>query len=315
MTHTKENNEKRVVRVPVATLWTAPDSPREIDQTSLTASASMRDWLKVLDDDQKRELCDENLVQSQLLIGEEVWVDEWVGDWAKVVVPSQPSKKDKRGYPGYIPISQLVKTDEADWNSNERAVVHKKQAWLYNGAEEPLMEVSYLTSLPVIEEKDAFVKVLYPDGVGYFASEDVAVQTKHETKAKGSGEDLIRSGEAFVGLPYFWGGMSAFGYDCSGLAYNMHKAFHYEIPRDATDQAKSGTNVALDDLQAGDLLFFAYEEGQGRIHHVGFYYGENKMLHSPNVGKSIEIIDLEGTVYEKELCVARRYWSETEEPS
>ncbi|GEN52471.1 C40 family peptidase [Halobacillus faecis] len=315
MTQTKENPEKRVVRVPVATLWTASDSPRAVDQTSLTASASMRDWLKVLNDDQKRELCDENLVQSQLLLGEEVWVEEWGDDWAKVVVPSQPSKKDKRGYPGYIPGSQLVEKREDEWKANKQAIVHKKQAWLYNGAEEPLMEVSYLTSLPVIEENDTFVKVLSPDGAGYFLSEDVAVQTKEETTGKGNGEDLIRSGEAFVGLPYFWGGMSAFGYDCSGFAYNMHKAFHYEIPRDATDQAKSGMNVPLDDLQVGDLLFFAYEEGKGSIHHVGFYYGDNKMLHSPNVGKSIEIIDLEGTVYEKELCVARRYWNEMEETS
>ncbi|MYL70749.1 peptidase [Halobacillus litoralis] len=312
MTHTNQNHEKRVVRVPVATLWTAPDSPREADQISLQASASMKDWLKVLDDDQKRELCDENLVQSQLLLGEEVWIDEREADWAKVVVPSQASKKDKRGYPGYIPVSQLVKPKEADWHSEKWAVVHKKQAWLYNGAEEALMEVSYLTSLPVIEENDTLVKVLYPDGVGYFVSEDVLVQKKEDKKAKGSGKDLIRSGEAFVGLPYFWGGMSAFGYDCSGFAYNIHKAFHYEIPRDATDQAKGGKNVPLNDLQMGDLLFFAYEEGKGSIHHVGFYYGDNKMLHSPNVGKSIEIIDLEGTVYEKELCVARRYWSETE---
>ncbi|MBN9652632.1 C40 family peptidase [Halobacillus sp. GSS1] len=312
MTQTNQNHEKRVVRVPVATLWTAPDSPREVDQISLQASASMKDWLKVLDDDQKRELCDENLVQSQLLLGEEVWIDEWAADWAKVVVPSQASKKDKRGYPGYIPIRQLVKPNEADWHPEKWAVVHKKQAWLYNGAEEALMEVSYLTSLPVIEENDTLVKVLYPDGVGYFVSEDVLVEKKEDTKAKGSGKDLIRSGEAFVGLPYFWGGMSAFGYDCSGFAYNIHKAFHYAIPRDATDQAKSGKHVPLNDLQMGDLLFFAYEEGKGSIHHVGFYYGDNKMLHSPNVGKSIEIIDLEGTVYEKELCVARRYWSETE---
>ncbi|WP_237417031.1 C40 family peptidase [Halobacillus litoralis] len=315
MTYKNETIEKRVIRVPVATLWTAPDSPRELDQTSLTSSASMRDWLKVLNDDQKRELCDENLVQSQLLLGEEVWVDEWLDDWAKVVVPSQPSKKDKRGYPGFIPVSQLVEIREDEWYTNKQAVVHKKQAWLSNGAEEPLMEVSYLTALPVLEENDTYVKVLYPDGVGYLVSEDVAVQTKEERKAKGSGEDLIRSGEAFVGLPYFWGGMSAFGYDCSGFAYNMHKAFHYEIPRDATDQAKSGEHVALDDLRVGDLLFFAFEEGQGNIHHVGFYYGDNKMLHSPNVGKSIEIIDLEGTVYEKELCAARRYWSEMEETS
>lgn len=34
------------------------------------------------------------------------------------------------------------------------------------------------------------------------------------------------------------------------------------------------------------------------------------MLHSPKTGKSIEIITLKDTGYEKELCAARRCFSE-----
>ncbi len=63
-------------------------------------------------------------------------------------------------------------------------------------------------------------------------------------------------------------------------------------------------------MKAGDLLFFAYEEGKGAIHHVGLYVGGGKMLHSPKTGKSIEILTLKETIYEKELCAVRRCFSE-----
>lgn len=34
------------------------------------------------------------------------------------------------------------------------------------------------------------------------------------------------------------------------------------------------------------------------------------MLHSPNSGKCIEIIEIKNTIYEEELCEVRRYWSD-----
>ena len=62
----------------------------------------------------------------------------------------------------------------------------------------------------------------------------------------------------------------------------MCKANGYIIPRDAHDQAEAGKRIALNEMEPGDLLFFAYEEGKGSIHHVGIYYGEGKLIHSPN---------------------------------
>jgi cell wall-associated NlpC family hydrolase len=62
----------------------------------------------------------------------------------------------------------------------------------------------------------------------------------------------------------------------------------------------------------GDLIFFAHDEGKGRVHHVGIYYGDGRMLHAPKTGMTIEIIPLAGTVYEREICSVRRYWVESE---
>ncbi|WP_318036121.1 C40 family peptidase [Halobacillus salinarum] len=246
-----------------------------------------------------------------MLFGEEIILEKIEGEWAKIIIPTQPSKKDVRGYPGYVPAGQIKEIPEEDWQGEGIAVVISKHSMLLDENREPKFEVSYLTSLPAIAEEGELIKVITPEGYGYLPTVDVSLYPSREVIPKGSGAAILKSGEAFLELPYFWGGMSSYGYDCSGFAYSMHKAQGYEIPRDATDQANQGEEVALEELKPGDLLFFAYENGS--IHHVGFYYGDGKMLHSPNTGKNIEIIDIEGTIYEKELCQARRYWEETNE--
>lgn len=297
-----------VVNVPVATVWTSYDSPRELDQSAVSNPTDIQGWLDGLTYESLLELCDENLVQTQALFGEEVLVIEEKENWAHVILIKQPSSKDERGYPGWIPIVQLTKID--DWNTSDGplAVVSSKKAHLFDENKEILFELSYQTILPCLSQEGDWVKVQTPKGVGYLKNEDTEVAASFTERKKGSGQEIVNAGEQFLNLPYLWGGMSSYGYDCSGFSYNMCKANGYIIPRDAGDQAKAGQPVELSDIQPGDLIFFAYEEGKGELHHVGIYYGGGKMIHCPHTGKVIEIIELTGTVYEKELCAASRYW-------
>ncbi|WP_370224686.1 NlpC/P60 family protein [Cytobacillus sp.] len=305
--------QKWLVSVPAATLWTASDSSREIDLDAITNPVHLDSWLEKLTYEPRLELCNGNLVQSQVLYGEEVIVLEEKDGWVHVVVPSQPSSKDGRGYPGWVPIAQLTKNEDWKLDSRKAAVIQKKKATLYSNDREPELVLSYQTILPVLKEEAEWIQVQTPEGTGCLKPEDVQVYESIGAIRKGNGKDIIDAGVQFLGLPYLWGGMSSFGYDCSGFSYSMCKANGYIIPRDAHDQAEAGKLVELDAIEPGDLLFFAYEEGKGKLHHVGIYYGDGKLLHSPNTGKTIEIIDLKDTIYEKELCAARRYWQETGE--
>ncbi|MCM3707505.1 MULTISPECIES: C40 family peptidase [Cytobacillus] len=305
--------QKWLVSVPAATLWTASDSSREIDTEAITNPVNLDAWLEKLTYEPRLELCNGNLVQSQLLYGEEVKVLEERDGWVHVVVPSQPSSKDERGYPGWIPKVQLAQNEDWKLNSGKAAVIQNKKATLYATDREPKLILSYQTVLPVLQEEAEWIQVQTPEGEGFLKSADVKVFESIEAIPIGSGQDIIAAGEQFLGLPYLWGGMSSYGYDCSGFSYSMCKANGVLIPRDAHDQAEAGKPVELDAIEQGDLLFFAYEEGKGKLHHVGIYYGDGKLLHSPNTGKNIEIIDLKDTIYEKELCAARRYWQETGE--
>ncbi|MEN2465311.1 C40 family peptidase [Ornithinibacillus sp. FSL M8-0202] len=297
-----------VATVQVATVWTNPESTREIDQPGIANPTNIEKWLAALSNEEKVALCNDNRVQTQLLYGEIAVVTEIEGEWAKVTIPSQPSKKDSNGYPGWVPLKQLQPVSKTSWIRPETAVIREKHAWLENESGEKLLKLSYMTCLPVVQVKGDRVEVMTPDGSRFLPKQVVEIFPTDKGGPKGNGDSMIEAAEAYVGLQYLWGGMSSFGYDCSGFAYNMHKANGYQISRDASDQAAFGKEVPFDQLLPGDLLFFAYEEGKGSIHHVGFYYGDGKMIHSPMTGRGIEIISLKDTKYEKELCIARRYW-------
>ncbi|MFD1334618.1 NlpC/P60 family protein [Oceanobacillus iheyensis] len=296
-----------VTDVQVATVWTNPQSARDIDKDGRTNPTNVNKWYEQLSYDERLALCNENRVQTQALYGEPVIVINELDDWAEVILPFQASKKDKRGYPGWVPKQQLTMTTKTDWVRDSMAMVIKDKSWLETQEGEKTLEISFATILPVVTEQE-MIQVQTSHGVQYIANEDVLIFPTKGGVPTRTGEDIVRTGMLFLQLDYFWGGMSSFGYDCSGLAYVAHKANGYWIARDAGDQAVGGKEIPFDELQAGDLLFFAYEEGKGNIHHVGIYKGNGEMLHSPQTGKGIEITPLEGTKYEKELCAARRYW-------
>lgn len=93
----------------VANIWTAPDSPRPSDQFMLQPTVMIRDWLERMTYDERLGLCTDNVIQTQVLFGEKVLVTAEQGEWVSVIVPSQPSRKDPRGYPGWMKKYQLEK--------------------------------------------------------------------------------------------------------------------------------------------------------------------------------------------------------------
>jgi len=122
-----------------------------------------------------------------------------------------------------------------------------------------------------------------------------------------TGEDLVRSAQAFSGVDYLWAGVSPLGFDCSGLTWAVYRAHGMVIPRDAADQAGEGTPVDRADLTPGDLLFYASGPEQATIHHVAMYVGNGTMIQSPATGRSVETVPVETPGLAGEFWGARRY--------
>jgi gamma-D-glutamyl-L-lysine dipeptidyl-peptidase len=103
---------------------------------------------------------------------------------------------------------------------------------------------------------------------------------------------LQNDGRSLLGVPYLWGGASANGIDCSGLAQLLHRWLGITIPRDADMQYLAGTQVEPP-FQPGDLIFFG-ESGESRnITHVGISLGEWQILHSSRARNGVYIDDVQ----------------------
>lgn len=118
--------------------------------------------------------------------------------------------------------------------------------------------------------------------------------------------DLVLNAMSLMGVPYKWGGAAPeSGFDCSGFVqFVVRQATGIILPRSSFDQVRHGTSITKDELQPGDLVFF--NTLRAPFSHVGIYIGENRFIHAPSRGKSVEIVDITNTYWQKRYNGARR---------
>jgi cell wall-associated NlpC family hydrolase len=115
----------------------------------------------------------------------------------------------------------------------------------------------------------------------------------------GKGARAARIALREVGVPYVWGGSNPRGFDCSGLVRFAYGRVGIWLPHSSYALYGHGRQVGRSQLQVGDLLFF---DGLG---HVGIYLGQGRMVHAPQMGRSVEVVKLAGS-YGTHLVGARR---------
>ena len=190
---------------------------------------------------------------TQVLYGETVRVLGKRGGWTHIAVPDQPSPLDRRGYPGWVRTWQLGASA-----AERTAVVTARSVRLANGT-----EIGFGSQVAAGEVPGSAVRKL------------------PRTRA-----DLVRSARSFLGLRYLWGGLSAWGYDCSGLTWAAYRTHGITIPRDADAQFAAGKPVAMSQLLPGDLLFYEHPV----VGHVSMYIGHGEMIEAPNSRSEVRIV-------------------------
>ncbi|CAM4102704.1 C40 family peptidase [Saccharibacillus endophyticus] len=304
---------KTVIGVSVATLWKTPGITRKLDAPSLTAPVDMVAWTAAMNTTEKRRWLT-GKTETQALYGREVKIVQTKGSWSQVVVTDQSTSKSRYGYPGWLPTVQLKSVPASEWSrtSGKEAVVSEKTSTLYKAdGKSKLLDLSFGTRLPVTSEKGQWIEVRTPQhGIARLRAEDAKIAVVGKAETQPTGAQLVETGKMFLGLPYLWAGTSAYGFDCSGFTGAIYAYYGILLPRDASEQALAGKAVTKADLQPGDLMFFAHNNGKGKVHHVAMYIGDGKMMHSPKAGKTVEIIPISAAGYANEFAGARRYLNE-----
>jgi cell wall-associated NlpC family hydrolase len=287
------------VAVAMATVWRSPSSPRPVDAPALTNPARVREWLAALSASDQSGLI--GRADTQMLLGDQVEVLALSGAWASVVVPDQATTLDSRGYPGWVPTVQLSAV--APPAAESMATVITPTAWLFRSGV-PVTEVSFGTRLPMMGIQGSIALLGLP-GSEVLDAPLTAVAITSSTAAAGrpTGAAVIDSLRQFLGIRYLWAGTSGFGFDCSGLVYNVFRVHGVLLPRDAQDQALVGTAVSRQSLQPGDLIFLARG---GAVHHVAIYLGSGMLLDSPDLGKGVQQVSIAAQPYSSEFWGARR---------
>ncbi|MFC5604205.1 NlpC/P60 family protein [Sporosarcina koreensis] len=305
----KDAAEHYAISVPVTNVWRVPNETRKIDAVSIAAKPDIAKWTKGLTVAEKNWLIGKT--DTQALYGDKVEVLKSRGDWVYIAVADQFNKGQSKGYEGWVPKSH-VKAYTPSEDGLKIAIVTAKIASLYN---EPKLndnykffDISYTTILQVVKEERDWLQVkTKTDGLKYIRKKDVNVYADFASIPKPTQKELVDSAKQYIGLPYLWAGVSAYGFDCSGLMYSVYKNHGILIPRDSSVQATKGTAVKRKDLQPGDLMFFAHNKGMGKVYHVSMYIGDGKMVHAPNSSKKVEIVSINSGMYKTNYAGARRY--------
>lgn len=199
------------------------------------------------------------------------------------------------------------------------------------GGQPGLLSIANYLTMTVAEAAQAVQRSQFPDA--YAKWEPLATRllglpaveaaTCASGVTGGGSSAIVAAAMKWIGTPYSWGGGSlegptlgiesgadTVGFDCSGLTrYAVYQATGRVIPRVATDQAAALTPVPIDQIQAGDLLFFHNRfDPPGVYHHVGIADGQGGMIHAPTTGALVEVVQgvLNNAYWSSDLAVVGR---------
>lgn len=223
---------------------------------------------------------------SQVLLGMPVKILEQKGGWRCIQLPE--------GYIGWMSsaLQPMTKNELHAYLHHPKIIVTSMFAFSYEKPDIASQTVSDLVAGDMLEIKEAkghFYHAVYPDGREAFVAKSDAKKIEDWLKnIQLTGESIVKTAKRFMGIPYFWGGTSPKGIDCSGFTKSVYFLHGVILARDASQQVKYGKLIDetgnFDNLQLGDLVFFGKKADDDNPHekvvHVGIALGNKRFIHA-----------------------------------
>jgi len=203
----------------------------------------------------------------------------------------------------FAQLGNAVKLTRFLQERGEEAFYFRSESGLYK------VRVGDYASRPEAREKaEQIVAQGYADSYYIVRPEDLALARSRIYGASVLREEIVRTAESFMGVPYQWGGSSPEdGFDCSGLAMAAYRMNGLNLPRSSREQFNRGVPVNRGQLRRGDLVFFSISSGR-KVSHVGVYAGGDSFIHAPGEGKKIRVDRLSNSYFRRHYAGARTYF-------
>jgi cell wall-associated NlpC family hydrolase len=115
--------------------------------------------------------------------------------------------------------------------------------------------------------------------------------------ASSSGQQVANYAMQYVGYPYAYAGEGPYAFDCSGFTkFVIQNTLGIDITHDMFTQIGMGQSVGMNELQPGDLVFFANTFRPG-LSHAGIYIGGGQFVHAENESTGVRVSDLNSDYY------------------
>ena len=224
--------------------------------------------------------------------GERVKVYDQVKDSYRVAL-------ERDGYLGWLPLTALVHHVP---EPSHRFVALRGHIFAEpEVSAERLFRLAFGTELKIEGEQGDWSQVVYGKGQRGFVKTQ-SLWSLDKALPKASPGAIASFARRFLETPYVWGGVSAWGLDCSGLVQTVYGAFAISLPRDADQQSACGKAISLSDIKVGDLLFFPG--------HVALSLGGSRFIHANAHHMRVTIDDFEtgpyGSKMEGQITGVRR---------
>ncbi len=120
-----------------------------------------------------------------------------------------------------------------------------------------------------------------------------------------SPQGISEISQRYLGVTYRYGGTDpSAGLDCSGFVQIVFAELGLKLPRTSALQFQAGIEVARENLQEGDLVFFD-TTGRG-VSHVGIYLRDNQFIHAASNPGKVTISSLTEKYWQPKYLGARR---------
>lgn len=119
------------------------------------------------------------------------------------------------------------------------------------------------------------------------------------------GNEIVSTAEALIGIEFAEGGDEpSEGFDNSGFIYYVLRENGYiGCPRKISGQIEWGSTAELDEIKAGDVLYFSENPG-GTASFGGIYAGNGIMIYSPYPGEKVKTADITAHYWQSRFVTA-----------